>query len=418
MSYPNVLKYYLEKLDGISRNSFLLYPQTPVQANAGDTISITLPENSIVNLKAFTLYANLNTPVGTNPSRHVESLIESTQVLVNGISVSPGSQMTNYLSTALIVLYGADKQKQRTVMQLGADPGTPAANAAVKKIPISISHFLGFMSSVQSRYIDTSILGSVRLQIKLASNVVLISSSTDTVTTPVTAAWSLDTIQALCQVVSVDDASYSRIIQQKLSNGGVSIPFKYWLTFIDDSGNANQTLRMTVSSQSVNAVIGTFQDVALVGGYNSQYLDPVPRNSAYFKRCATGIADSVFQVNGVRFPSNPLNPGQVRSELLHNTNLSADMVGQTDKSFIGSGTTFTAAGTANFVDHSFMHLFKFALDDDEGSSRLSAGLDTRGSASTLTWQTTGAGAGQLPVCFVKCTAILNVRENKQVEVTW
>jgi hypothetical protein len=94
------------------------------------------------------------------------------------------------------------------------------------------------------------------------------------------------------------------------------------------------------------------------------------------------------------------------------------MVEQMDKSFVGAGTTFTAAGTANFVDHSFMHLFKFALDDDEGSSRLSAGLDTRGSASTLTWQTTGNGAGLLPVCFVECTAILNVRENKQVEVTW
>jgi hypothetical protein len=214
MSYPNVLKYYLEKLDGISRNCFLLYPQTPVQADVGDTISITLPENSIVNLDAFTLYANFNTPVGSTAPQHVESLIESIQVLVNGISVFPGSQMTNYLSTTLIDLYGADKQNQRTVMQLGADPSTPAANKAVQKIPISISHFLSFMSSVQPRYIDTSILGSVRLQIKLASNVVLISSSTDVATVNVTTSWTLDTIQALCQVVSVDDGSYSQIIQQ------------------------------------------------------------------------------------------------------------------------------------------------------------------------------------------------------------
>ncbi|GAQ89558.1 hypothetical protein KFL_005360015 [Klebsormidium nitens] len=142
---------------------------TPVQANAGDTISITLPENSIVNLDAFTLYANLNTAAGTCPPRHAESLIDQITVLVNGIQVGPGSQMTNYLSTALIDWYGADKTAQRQVMQLGGDvtaptsATVPAAVTSPNGKKIAISHFLGFLSSAQPRYLDTSILGQTNV---------------------------------------------------------------------------------------------------------------------------------------------------------------------------------------------------------------------------------------------------------------
>jgi hypothetical protein len=122
-----------------------------------------------VNLDAFTLHAGLNTVAGTCPPKHVKSLIDQITVLMNGIQAGPGSQMTNYLSTALIDWYGADKTTQRKVMQLGNDvtaptsATAPAAATDVNAAPIAISHFLGFLSSAQPRYLDTSILGSVRL---------------------------------------------------------------------------------------------------------------------------------------------------------------------------------------------------------------------------------------------------------------
>jgi hypothetical protein len=321
MSYPSVLKYYLEKLDNVSRNTFLLYPQTPQTAYAGDTISITLPENSIVNLDAFTLYANLNTVAGSCPPRGVESLNDQITVLVNGIQVGPGSQMTNYLSTALIDWYGADKTAQRKVLQLGGDvtaptfATVPAAATGANAKQIATSHFLGFLSSAQPRYLDTSILGQVRLQIKLAgANVV-------PAYTGVTGSWYLDTIQALCQVVSIDDGSYSQIVQQRLSNGGVKIPFKYYLTFQGNNGGAAQNLRMTVSSQSVDGIWATFQDG---NTYNGKGTNTVLRNTNYFTRKGDDVVDSVFAVNGVRFPSLPLTPNQIWMENLHNMGLCSD----------------------------------------------------------------------------------------------
>jgi hypothetical protein len=373
MSYPSVLKYYLEKLDNVLRNTFLLYPQTPVQANAGDTISITLPENSIVNLDAFTLYANLTTGAGQTAPRNVESLIDQVTVLVNSIAVAPGAQMTNYLSTALIDFYGGDKQAQRSLLQLGADVVQPANDsAAALSTPIAISHFLGFLSSAQPRYLDTSILGSVRLQIKLAGTNVLVGPVTGTPTFM----WKLDTIQALCQVVSIDDGSYSQIVQQRLSNGGVKIPFKYYLTFQGNVGIAGQNLRMNVSSQSVDGVWATFQQgfngatSYTANGYDSQL-----RTSTYFTRCATNMIDSVFPVNGVRFPSIPLTPTQIWNENMHNMGLSCDMVGQVDKSFLnstytagyqlGSGTyaytpasTTISRGVDKFVSNAFFPLLQ------------------------------------------------------------
>jgi hypothetical protein len=428
----------LEKLDNVSRNSFLLYPQTPVQANVGDTISITLPKNSIVNLDAFTLYANLFTGTGTQPPRNVESLIDQVTVLVNGIAVAPGAQMTNFLSTAFIDVYGADKQTRRTLLQLGADAATPVQDAAGfgvvggvnVGVPIAISHFLDFLSSAQPRYLDTSILGSVRLQIKLAGTNVLLAA------TGATKSWGLNTIQALCQVVSIDDGSYSQIVQQRLSNNGVNIPFKYYLTFQGNVGIAGRNLRMNVSSQSVDGVWATFQQAAndatayTANGYDSQL-----RTSTYFTRCATNMTDSVFSVNGVRFPSIPLTPAQIWNENMHNMGLSCDMVGQIDKSFLNStytagsqlttgnftytpASTTIAPGVNKFVSNAFFHYFKFNVDNDEGSSRLSSGLDTRGSASTLTWQTTGNAGSLLPVCYVECTGIMEVGPNRQISVVW
>jgi hypothetical protein len=432
MSYPSVLKYYLEKLDNVSRKTFLLYPQTPVQANAGDTISITLPENSIVNLDAFTVYANLTTGAGTTAPRNVESLIDQVTVLVNGIAVAPGAQMTNYLSTALIDFYGSDKQTQRSLLQLGADVVQPATNAtAGLSTPIAISHFLGFLSSAQPRYLDTSILGSVRLQIKLAGTNVLVSAGAGSTLT-----WQLDTIQALCQVVSIDDGSYSQIVQQRLSNGGVKIPFKYYLTFQRNVGIAGQNLRMNVSSQSVDGVWATFQQ-ALTGttSYTANGYDSQLRSSTYFTRCASNMVDSVFSVNGVRFPSIPLTSAQIWNENMHNLGLSCDMVGQMDKSFMNS--TYTAGsqlasgtyaytpasstispGVDKFQSNAFFHYFKFNVDNDEGTSRLSSGLDTRGSASTLTWQTTGSSGTLLPVCYVECTGIMEVGPSRQISIVW
>ncbi|GAQ92770.1 hypothetical protein KFL_011300010 [Klebsormidium nitens] len=277
--------------------------KTPQTAYAGDTISITLPENSIVNLDAFTLYAGLNTPIGTCPPRHVESLIDQVTVLVNGIAVAPGAQMTNFLSTALIDWYGADKIAQR------------------------------------------------------------------------------------------------QIVQQRLSNGGVKIPFKYYLNFQGNAGTAAQNLRMTVSSQSVDGIWATFQDS---GTYTTNATDAVLRNTAYFTRKGTNVTDSVFSVNGVRFPSLPLTPSQIWMENLHNMGLSADIVGAMDTS-LNSLTKFTQNG--------FFHYFKFNVDNDESTARLSSGLDTRGSASTITWQTTGGGSSTyLPTVFVECTGIMEMSD--------
>jgi hypothetical protein len=385
MSYPSVLKYYLD-------------PSREQHREPG----------------CVTLYANLTTSAGTVAPRHVESLIDSVTVLVNGIAVAPGAQMTNYLSTALIDWYGADKLTQRKFMQLGSDSPAPAttADAGFNKVPIAINHFLGFLSSAQPRYLDTSILGSVCLQIKLASNAVLVAHAS-----AATKTWSLDTIQALCQVVSIDDGSYSQIVQQRLSNGGVKIPFKYYLTFQGNVGTPAQNLRMTVSFQSVDGVWATFQNGATgATGYTGNGLDATLRTSTYFTKKATGITDSVFAVNGVRFPSIPLSPAQIWMENLNNMGLACDMVGAMDGAFVGAGQT---GGVGQFTDNCFFHYFKFNVDNDEGTSRLSSGLDTRGSASTINWQTTGANSGTLiPTLFVECTEIMEVGPNRQVSVVW
>jgi hypothetical protein len=152
----------------------------------------------------------------------------------------------------------------------------------------------------------------------------------------------------------------------------VKIPFKYYLTFQGNSGSAAQNLRMTVSSQSVDGIGATFQDA---NTFNSKARDDTLKNTTYFTRKGTDVVDSVFAVNGVRFPSIPLTSSQIWMENLHNMGLSADMVGAMDSSL---------SSLTNFQQNGFFHYFKFNVDNNEGLARLSSGLDTRGSASTIT----------------------------------
>jgi hypothetical protein len=188
---------------------------------------------------------------------------------------------------------------------------------------------------------------------------------------------------------------------------GSKFPFKYYLNFQGNAGTVAQNPRMTVSSQSVDGIWATFQDSV---AFNTNDRDDVLRTSTYFSKGATGLTDSVFGVNGVRFPSIPLTPNQIRMENLHNMGLSADMVGAMDQSL---------NSLTQFQEDAFLHFFKFNINNDEGTSRLSSGLDTRGSASTITWQTTGnGGATYLPICFVECTGIMEVGPNRQISVVW
>ncbi len=56
-------------------NWFKIYPTSNIIAKMGGMISVLLPQNTIIDLDTFALYATLNIAGGCGPPRNVESLI-------------------------------------------------------------------------------------------------------------------------------------------------------------------------------------------------------------------------------------------------------------------------------------------------------------------------------------------------------
>jgi hypothetical protein len=98
----------------------------------------------------------------------------------------------------------------------------------------SISTFLGLFNSV--KYLDTSLLGNVRLRLTLAPGAVC---STNVATQ---ATYVLNDIFFSCDVISIDDGVFYRMHSDFLNRGGVySIPFKNYMCFTNSSSSLSQS---------------------------------------------------------------------------------------------------------------------------------------------------------------------------------
>ena len=91
---PSSLKFAASKLN-FSRSRFRLETQGNTTVRAGQTFSIVLPENSLLDLKSFRVMATvITTKDGTMSAKapaDFSSLISSFSVFVGGVCVSQAS---------------------------------------------------------------------------------------------------------------------------------------------------------------------------------------------------------------------------------------------------------------------------------------------------------------------------------------
>jgi hypothetical protein len=206
MSYPKSMMMAVSRLSGYSKNGVKLRPMSQETAKAGDVVVFELPTNTVVDLRTFSILCSgtAGTAVAPNVIRfpkHIECLIESVQVEINGTLIDTGFLRYNHLHKIYMDYFcGADKANTlRNLMQKGLGN---AVDGADTNLPLCFNTFLGFMSA-KCPVIDTSIMGQVRVLVRLASNDVLISAGT-----PTNSEYSLTKIFATIDVISVNDGMY------------------------------------------------------------------------------------------------------------------------------------------------------------------------------------------------------------------
>lgn len=431
MSYPKSMQFAVSRLSGFSKQGVKLRPMSQQTASPGDVVVYELPTNTIIDLRTLSLFAlgTTTATAGTTPSvvfpKHIETLIDSIQVEINGTLVDSGFLGYNQLHKLYMdYLAGIDKNStMRALMQQGdltalghttvANAATPTqafANVASRthtNLPVVFNSFLGFLSA-KCPIIDTSILGQVRVLVKLAPASVLLVSGA-----PTAYNYSLSSMFATIDVISMNDGIYYDMIQQRLQQAPLEIMFDKYYVFQNGLIGPAQSTRWAVSSQSVDWVIGTLFDTNARNAQSTN-LDTSANTSTAFKRNGVDINESVFTFNGVQYPNYvpQVGTGEVLVNTLQNLNVIQDLIGGCDPAL----NDFTRWRTSFFAHvHRFNHLP--GSDDD---NRLISGINSMGQNAQGEWRTTAittpSGNQYYPQVWVKTTACLDIGPNRTLQV--
>ena len=177
--YPRNMSAFLNRLSGYNKNNVKMNVLGSSTANNGDVIQVDLPTNSIVDLSSLAWAFQVEYAASGAGGQtcdlpiNAESVISRLAVEVNGQTLV---NLTNYnvLYHALLYMTATeDYQRQRMVGQSNTRSGEGSGtcqesdNAAQIREHV-IDTWVGFLGSAKPNFIDTSLLGNVRISITLA----------------------------------------------------------------------------------------------------------------------------------------------------------------------------------------------------------------------------------------------------------
>ena len=195
--FPKNLAYNIKNLSGFSKSTVVLTPDKYAVVNAGDTIKVKLPSNTIVDLRTFSMHFKGTCSADTASSRlHFprlsSSLIKTLAVYINGTLIE---RIDNY-NTLYNKLYdldggGIDQTAKRFLensdpsigFKIGTNVNDKSAGTRINKCTTStvsdnkqkfmVNNWLGFLSTASCPCPDTNDLNNVEIEITFDSAQVL-----------------------------------------------------------------------------------------------------------------------------------------------------------------------------------------------------------------------------------------------------
>ena len=315
MLFPNALLYFCDRLSGFSTNYFQIESQNQTTAKAGQIVTFDLPANSILNLPSFTVHFNASTKgsaadVGACLPP-VRDLFERIEVSCGGVILSQGANFANVMARARDALMGesfdpvtghakiirkhadyrdyvlGDKENELDTVTLPAGETLFAFHAYEME---------GFMSSVDPKLFDSSIIPDLRVRLYMAPNTVLSASkhrnaegcqanefadqtsdsltstlgtgpgrSAGYATTMADAKYEITNIVGTIECISLADMTYENLLASTMqAQGYLEAPFKAYHSFQDTHSGAT---RFSVAAQSLDRVWITWR------GTDHAYID-------------------------------------------------------------------------------------------------------------------------------------------------
>jgi hypothetical protein len=428
--YPRNLSAFLNRLSGYNKTNVKLNVLGSTKATDGDTVQVDLPSNSIVDLSSLAWYIKLIYDDPTKATKHMvapiqaESLIKRLAVEVNGQTLV---NIQNYNVLFHMLLYMSateDYQRQRLINQANmyndsangtAETIVAGATAGARTRYHVIDSWLGFLGTAKPQFIDTSLLGNVRITITLAGSEIMGGDDADVVR-----GYSLDEQYFSMDVISISDGIYDAMVDQRLASGApIEIPFKNYFSFMGAGSGATMTqkLAFNVASQSIDRLWCTARKNDH-GGMNTAISTTtgdekvhsiVVANPTAFNFATCGGKHFQFQVNNTMYP-NYLTDHPCKWF-------------QLTKNALGEQGNMLSGSFPENVSHYRDYFFAFAQSLEhktDGDERFVSGIDTRGASAQCYLNVDAGGPGTAvaneTLVFAECTSSLKVYANKVLEV--
>ena len=461
----DALNYFVEKVSGVSTNVFRLESQTGTSATASRILRFTLPSNSLLNMRSFSLNfcagANGVAAQGGRLPAKIDSLVERYEVSIGGVQLSAGCNQYNVLRHAKDAWYGnqldpvlGHPDLVRTISAtnaLGSGAailtGTlnefyPPANNVTQ---FAIDKWEGFLGTCEPAIFDSGRVADIVVAVYLADNSVLSSAAGIALNgsgggvdiTNVGAAgatYTLDNIHATIEAIGLNDAVYDSMIDNVMNGpeGALSIGFKQYISFQDTTANS---LRFSLAVQSLDRLWvchrvanfsvqgppilvqgykifdGTVANVAGMCGYDPGGSDNVVTNAERYCGRATTFTEPAavgatkqlytFVLNSSQYPQFQATFEQM-AVISRNS-----LIG-------GQDAAQKKVGLNTMKTNLSVQCIRLNLPNSE-FQRIQSGLDTRGISLSAFYNMFNCASTTINL-FAECSSILRIGSNKQVEI--
>lgn len=472
-SFPKNLAYAVKTLSGFSKSTVKLLPDNRTSSvQSGDIIRLRLPQNSLIDLRTFTMHYEGSTETsGTTSLAHFPrlsaSIIETLTIFVNGTQIE-NIQNYHLLYNCLYDLDGGGIDQQAKRHLENVDPSvyyTPTADSAttgtVQNTLLAattnavttagtndrkfiINNWLGFLSTCSTPIIDTNDLNDVIVELRIASpDICYLSGVTSSAATAGNAtAFFLKKVGFTISKIVFNDPLYYNLKASKLLGDGLTLGYN---TYINTKGGStgkstSMNVYTNINTTSLNQVICVFQDPDNWGGAASNTtkqlllqnavsatdanrvsfstvlsqtltatIGGLFNQSSYFRRNGVGLTTSQLFIN-----NTPLMPQPLEPELIYNENLIALGNNHSD---MGIGVHPGCCSLSHFLQYYFCHIVSLE-NICPGESFYRSGLDGKASALNINWVSSFATATDnvIPHIYCNCARIMQVNEGHAITV--
>ena len=101
MAMNSNLSYFMERVQGVSTNTFRIEPHNSSTATPNQSIRVALPSNALLNTRSLCLLFSATTSgSGARLPAGITGLIDRYEVLAGGVQISQGFSLYNVLVKA------------------------------------------------------------------------------------------------------------------------------------------------------------------------------------------------------------------------------------------------------------------------------------------------------------------------------